>query len=1436
MKRSILRAGLLVGLALAVAAGGAFALRARRPPAPKPGLARDPKPPQPPRIAPERLGPVVRAIVVGIDSYQDPAIPPCRGAVADARAIASWLTGPAGWPSTEVLVLDDRGGPTGSAGLPPERRMPTRANLDSAIREWLAPRLAPGDVVLLYFAGHATAAGGRPYLMPIDALGARPEQTGWAPDDALDGLAASGRNPVVCWLDTSPLGRGRALPVRADAGPEPGTHLLQSLTRWPGATAWLAADGHVAAEAVAVGERGPFAAALLRALGTAALPRNLLGVLDALNREPALSGQGFRSLGGIDAALTLWSGSARQAGGRARQLVLQRGHALGVTTLAFTPDGARLVSGGGDSTLRLWRFGDRSLLRTFSYHLVGVTAASLSPDGRFLASGDGAGRLRVWDLRDEVEVSLGPALETGIDGLSFLPDGRHFASIELGGPIRLHQPAAGRAPLVLASNGVALAVASSTGPVAVAVADTRGKVVLFDGEGRSLKTLDGPGGLVTSARIATDGHRLAIGDDAGHLDLWDAEAGTPIRHHAFGQPIAALAFTPAGGLLVGAGPSVHRLSPSGSDTPLSLPGPLEQLALSADGHALAARTAPGDVRAWTLDGPDGAVPLKLDGQGDAGPFTALAFAPGGRSLVAGQQDGGLKTWDLPGGTARAAIPPRRGQIVSLDASADARYLLQVSRDLVASTWDLQEGREVMTVPGRWSRGAISPDGVTLGLLGPAGGPALIDRATGQPIPVQPAPLAGGRFGVVAFDPTGRFLAAGTSDPAADGPVACVWDVAAGTLLHTLIGHDDPHPLVSVAFTADSQQLLTASEDGTARVWDLSGPHPTASRVLRVTDPKTGRAVPLRSARPDPAHPGRVAAGTLDGRVLVWEAGQDRPSTLADDFPGEVRALAFTADGKYLAASGGADKSVHLWDLFGRRPRRFRFEPAPNHAEVINTLIAWPMAGLLASGSDDTTIRLWNPARVALLGTLSAEQGTPDWVAYTPDGLFDSSPGGERQVSWRVRDELVGLEQEYDRTHVFRLADQLRQGLRPDPPNPTMIEPPRLALEASRPADPADRTVTLTLRFAGSLPPADLRLYQDGVPIRGAGDWKPAAGSAGLTTTVHLRGGPNRFYALGSRPGASDGRSNAVDLVSPGPRDAGRLHVLALGVSRYARPGRSLQFADKDAEDLSRHLHEHGIRADEITPGARIVLTNERVSEAAVQESFLELRDKVEGHPEDTVAIVLAGHTGVLSRRFHLLLSGFPFPEGKAPAAPTGTTLPFAAVARDLGRLAALRRVVVIDACEAEAIQDDPAVLRARAAIDEGAHRARTAYLLAARRGEPAGEVAALEHGMLTYVLLRGMGRAGMAPLNWPSVFDDHPAADFDRDGLVSTEELRRYADLTLPKLAAGFPALALVQRSGSRLPPLEARPSANLDQAPRMQSAGATFPLVTIRSPGAAAP
>ena len=89
-----------------------------------------------------------------------------------------------------------------------------------------------------------------------------------------------------------------------------------------------------------------------------------------------------------DKTLKLWDAATGELlrtfeGGRRR-------HALGVSSVAFSPDGARVLSGSSDNTLKLWDAATGELLRTFQGALGHGRVGAFSPDGAHVLSGSGS--------------------------------------------------------------------------------------------------------------------------------------------------------------------------------------------------------------------------------------------------------------------------------------------------------------------------------------------------------------------------------------------------------------------------------------------------------------------------------------------------------------------------------------------------------------------------------------------------------------------------------------------------------------------------------------------------------------------------------------------------------------------------------------------------------------------------------------------------------------------------------------------------------------------------------------------------------------------------------------------------------------------------------------------------------------------------------------
>jgi WD40 repeat protein len=1391
--------------------------------------------------------PKVWAVLVGIDDHDDARIPANRGASADARALRRWLVETAAWDGRQILVMDGSSRPKHEAAANDIGDLrPTRENLDWALKEWLPFRARPGDVVLVYFAGQAIGGNvadvaSRDKLIPIDADAAKLDETGWSLADALDRLAARGENPILAWLDTSLAGRGKPV-AKLDGRRVASSRLLGELTRWPGTAAWIAADGKMSSEPAKNGKRGAFLNSALSAMGTPEQPINLLGGLFEASRDPRLSGQGFRAAGALGPNLSLWPKMLADAVPPHSELMLQRGHADRVLGLAFSADGGTMVSAGADSTIKVWRTSDRMLLRTLPAHTIGVTALALSPDGSALVSGDGAGQVILWSLDDfRPRRFLGPPPhKRGITKAEFVGADSAFATIDLGGKVVWWKPN-GRSLATKTLVERATAMTAGSGRIAAALgtggAGSEPLVRIFAAGGDPKLDVKGHRSRILPEALAIRGDRVAGGDSMGDVRVWKLSDGAILQRFNAGAAVEAVAFadsTP----LVAAGGDAFCLWADDSLARVRIPlgGPCEMLTASADGRSAAALTTGGRIVAWTIVEPGKIVSVEVEAKAGGPRGTSIRFQPQGQSLVAGDQDGGIRSWDWPSGKLASRIKPQRGTIKALAVSRDGRTLAQIDFDRGARLWNVADGHGLKTIPGQWIDAAFAPDGASLALTEKMGGLVLVDPATTARKPatfLRPRNADGqiiaSAFGPVAISPDGKTIAVGTRE----GSIACLWPIGGGESIRTVRDHEQP--VSAVDFSSDSVLWVTGSLDGTAKV-----------RRVDVVDPLwTLRAVPLDEDEADPAVTAakfapcpryhRVVTGHRDGRVISWDmsAKDGWKPTVLGRLDGPVASIAVSPDGTRLVV-GGWDKTARLW-TFEKQvlPVAPPVRLIPQHNERVNAVVFWPDGRLIATASDDTTVRFWKPDGSSLVGTFatSAEDGT--WVAYDPEGRFDSAPGGEAQVSFLQRDRVLSLDQFDADSRVYGLASLWYEGKVLDGKSPFSAKlPAGLAIDQPVIGAPGGE-VELRVRL-GDAAVTDLRLYQNDAPVRDAVDFLATADPAIKTVKVRLGAGENRFVAMAARPepGSIHGRSNVVSLRGPAEGDipVGVVHVLALGISKYEK--NALRYADSDATELSDFLKKNGFSAGQ-KPGVMKLLPNEQVRGETVELALREIRDAA--RPEDTVVIFLAGHTDVRrDDRFVLLLDNFPFAPGalaegqRGPIQAQGNVddrkiadsiLPYAAIYRMLARMNAKNRLVVIDACQAAAIFDDPAVDRIRRKVDDGAHQARTSYLLAARRGEAAGEAPVLKHGLMTYLILLGMGAPNLEPAPGGAFGN----ADADRDGIVTTEELRQYLDVNLPELATRV-AQAVPRANPRAGNPLPAPPR----DAAQARGGTATFPVARV--------
>ncbi|MBD6618715.1 protein kinase [Komarekiella sp. 'clone 1'] len=241
-------------------------------------------------------------------------------------------------------------------------------------------------------------------------------------------------------------------------------------------------------------------------------------------------------------------------------VLLQRtltGHSSSVNSVAFSPDGNTLASGGGltDYTIKLWNLATGEQIRTLTGDSGSINSVAISPDGKTLASGSDDTTMKLWNLATGEEI---PTL-TGhnwVNSVAFSPDGKTLASGSAHNTIKLWNLATGELIRTLTHSNFVFVRSVAISPDSQTLASGsreetgsgNGTIKLWNlTTGEQIRTLAGHSGSVNSVAISPDGKTLASGSDDSTIRLWNLATGELIQTLT-GHPlwVYSVAFSPDG--------------------------------------------------------------------------------------------------------------------------------------------------------------------------------------------------------------------------------------------------------------------------------------------------------------------------------------------------------------------------------------------------------------------------------------------------------------------------------------------------------------------------------------------------------------------------------------------------------------------------------------------------------------------------------------------------------------------------------------------------------------------------------------------------------------------------------------------------------------------------------------------------------------------------
>ena len=608
--------------------------------------------------------------------------------------------------------------------------------------------------------------------------------------------------------------------------------------------------------------------------------------------------------------------------------------------------------------LRHWEWHYLSCLcRSGRFTLPGKDAVAVSPDGKLIASPTDRD-VTVWQLGDKSQRWVLESAASRVNQLAFSPDSQRLAGVSDDGAARVWDMASGKVLHTLKkaakeNESAALpvrAVAFSPDHKLLATAGDDDAITLWDARtGKEGRTLTGHTSTVTGLAFSPDSRTLASSSKDQTVRLWDLAASQdPRTLHGHQALVSGVAFRPDG----------KQLASSSEDTTVRLwdvataqevrtlrghPGAVNCVTYSNQNQLASASgdyLKPGDVRLWDANTGEQKATFRWPTQ----EITGLAFTGDGKQLASADQKSVI-VWDATNDLESRSLRGHKEVVMACAFSPTAPLVASGGEDWVVKVWDLATEQLLHECAGHTATVnaiAWTPDGQRIVTASDDRTIKVFENGTGKTL----FTLRGHTVGVlsIAVSPDGKTLASAASTPEAAGEVK-LWDLRDGKELKTL----DTGWVRTLAFSPDGRQLAGGVERPfRVAVWDVAD-----GKELRSL---TGFYQPISAVAYSADGRWLAASGgsKKEGIIKLWDAVSGEEHDPIRTRTGRIGSIAFSSDGQRLAAASW-DHTPKIFDpKSGQDVLTLR-----GHTDGVTGVAFSPDNGRIASASRDKTVRLWN---------------------------------------------------------------------------------------------------------------------------------------------------------------------------------------------------------------------------------------------------------------------------------------------------------------------------------------------------------------------------------------------------------------------------------------------------------------------------------------------
>lgn len=449
-----------------------------------------------------------------------------------------------------------------------------------------------------------------------------------------------------------------------------------------------------------------------------------------------------------------------------------------ILSIAFTPDGQRIISSAYDRPIRIWDVASGQSVgepieaeRPFCYF-------RLRPDGKKLASFSQSGVVRMWNAETGLPLSESFEHEGPVTDLSFSPDGKSLITGSQDGSVEILNVQAAALPRVYFTTKNRYPSACFGLDGTRILGSTEGKVLMFNRTGTPVGKPMQHADPIFRMKLSPDGTSLVTATWDGSAKIWNLQTcdlQVPVLKHS---------------------------------------GRLLEVAYSPDGRWVATASEDSTARIWNARTGEPASPLLMHGND----VLYAAFRPDSRALLTAGVDGTARLWTSPNGEAAWPDPIRhKGIVWTAEFDREGGRIVTASSDKSAMVWDAQS-RRPLTRPMRHEKvvkGArFSPDGRWVLTWSEDGSARVWNSYNGSPVSLPMRHL--GKVQLAHFSPDCRLVLTGSTDG-----VVRLWDASTGYPLSEALQHRDS--IADLQFSPDGRYFLSAADADALRLWDVTRP-------------------------------------------------------------------------------------------------------------------------------------------------------------------------------------------------------------------------------------------------------------------------------------------------------------------------------------------------------------------------------------------------------------------------------------------------------------------------------------------------------------------------------------------------------------------------------------------------------------------------------------